>query len=225
MLCWRWISVPMGSAACMLNVSHTLSTDKVRYPWALIKHYLLFILKCSIIWTNYLKRWWVIIARFKNLHDVYYAEVPLETSIMVLITLFPHPGWHGCLFDRPWSHLFWSGAQLSEAREAGSEQRPCRGRYDGNAIKNFKICLDMLLDFKFSCNLFLSSTCSWHQMVLSMICGFYLNISSVKCFSGVLEEAEFYNITSLIKLVKDKIRERDCKTAQVSHVKIVLLHI
>lgn len=36
----------------------------------------------------------------------------------------------------------------------------------------------------------------------------------------MLEEAEFYNITSLIKLLKDKIRDRDCKTSQVLEVLI-----
>ncbi|XP_060777110.1 BTB/POZ domain-containing protein KCTD5 isoform X3 [Neoarius graeffei] len=41
---------------------------------------------------------------------------------------------------------------------------------------------------------------------------------------GALEEAEFYNITSLIKLVKDRIRERDAKTVHtpVKHVYRVL---
>nr|XP_037856531.1 BTB/POZ domain-containing protein KCTD5-like [Chlorocebus sabaeus] len=40
----------------------------------------------------------------------------------------------------------------------------------------------------------------------------------------VLEKAEFYNITSLIKLVKDKIREQENKTSQVpmKHVYHVL---
>ncbi|KAK3551517.1 hypothetical protein QTP70_017357 [Hemibagrus guttatus] len=41
---------------------------------------------------------------------------------------------------------------------------------------------------------------------------------------GALEEAEFYNITSLIKVIKDRIRERDAKTLHtpVKHVYRVL---
>ena len=34
-------------------------------------------------------------------------------------------------------------------------------------------------------------------------------------FAGVLEEAEFYNITELIRMVKERIQDRDAKQNQV----------
>ena len=45
--------------------------------------------------------------------------------------------------------------------------------------------------------------------------GFAVWLIICGCISGILEEAEFYNIMDLIKLVKDKIRERDAKQNQV----------
>ena len=52
----------------------------------------------------------------------------------------------------------------------------------------------------------------------------YLLTSFFLYFSGVLEEAEFYNITELIKLVKEKIQERNAKQNQVSLFKILDYH-
>ena len=51
----------------------------------------------------------------------------------------------------------------------------------------------------FSCNL---------SIVLSQNINFFILV-------GVLEEAEFYNITELIKLVKQRVTERDEKQNQV----------
>lgn len=53
----------------------------------------------------------------------------------------------------------------------------------------------------------------------------YMLFSKNVLILGVLEEAEFYNITSLIKLVKDKIRERDSKISQVRLFSSVFLII
>ena len=33
----------------------------------------------------------------------------------------------------------------------------------------------------------------------------------MSCFSGVLEEAEFYNIDPLVKIIKDRIQSRDSR--------------
>ena len=41
-------------------------------------------------------------------------------------------------------------------------------------------------------------------------------------YPGVLEEAEFYNITSLIKLVKDRMRDRDTRNATVGAMFVCL---
>lgn len=37
----------------------------------------------------------------------------------------------------------------------------------------------------------------------------------VHTVSGVLEEAEFYNIASLVRLVKERIRDNENRTSQV----------
>lgn len=43
--------------------------------------------------------------------------------------------------------------------------------------------------------------------------------------SGVLEEAEFYNITDLIRLVKEKIKEKHVKMSKVSFFYVLLLGV
>lgn len=40
-------------------------------------------------------------------------------------------------------------------------------------------------------------------------------VSALVPFLGVLEEAEFYNIASLVRLVKERIRDNENRTSQV----------
>lgn len=42
-----------------------------------------------------------------------------------------------------------------------------------------------------------------------------LTLLSVVAPAGVLEEAEFYNIASLVRLVKERIRDNENRTSQV----------
>jgi len=49
-------------------------------------------------------------------------------------------------------------------------------------------------------------------------------VSKLLCVTGVLEEAEFYNIADLVALVKQYIADRDAKRNQVSTC-VVKLHI
>lgn len=45
------------------------------------------------------------------------------------------------------------------------------------------------------------------------------NIETKPLSSGVLEEAEFYNIASLVRLVKERIRDNENRTSQVQKPK------
>lgn len=42
-----------------------------------------------------------------------------------------------------------------------------------------------------------------------------INVQANPLPSGVLEEAEFYNIASLVRLVKERIRDNENRTSQV----------
>ena len=45
--------------------------------------------------------------------------------------------------------------------------------------------------------------------------GSHTSDHSLVLFLGVLEEAEFYNIASLVRLVKERIRDNENRTSQV----------
>lgn len=62
-----------------------------------------------------------------------------------------------------------------------------------------------------------------HEIMTHAITWRNLLLSCLSVISGVLEEAEFYNITPLIKLIKERILERDCKASQVLILFVLVL--
>lgn len=55
---------------------------------------------------------------------------------------------------------------------------------------------------------------------LAVSLGAHTSDHSLVRLLGVLEEAEFYNIASLVRLVKERIRDNENRTSQVRHLEL-----